>query len=101
MRLWKFENQHGPATGHRVRNEVLQMVWGGARVKQAIPDKGQEFLKVCFGNDHRSGYSCVEACQDRSHRSQWTAQIGVQILTCRSVIGCQIHYVQMIANSVV
>jgi hypothetical protein len=33
LRLWKFKHQHRPATGHSVRHEVSQTVWGGARVE--------------------------------------------------------------------
>src|ERR1044072_2594386 len=86
--LRKFKDQYRPATGHRLGNKVFQVVWGGTRVEQAVAHKGQELLKLRFGQDNGSGQGGVEACQDRSHWSSWTAQVGGQILTGRGVVQC-------------
>ena len=53
VRLWKFKHQHRPAAGHAVGNEAPQALPGGARIKKAVPHKGEQLLKLHFGQDDR------------------------------------------------
>ena len=53
-RLRKFKYQHRPAAGHGAGNEASQTFRGGPRIEQAIPYKGDELLKLCFGQDDGS-----------------------------------------------